>query len=280
MHLCCFPVTNICVSHPLQSLLQHLECDSVLQFLYFASVQSLMVWAPWTLLSWMTMVRKSIHMHSSPRSFKKLGLLRWVRQARLKRLIGLLWKCECTNKCTVYITVTTTAQLIWWILILPNFKLFTCTQILTFLNALRSRRLDADPSPPSSRKILARPSRRSTAHSTTTRCLSFISTPTGHRPPHPNTVSPAVSPSHSWRMVSTAPSPILHPTHFLGGTNWANRQTPGGAGQERKRERGRWKYVVNNMGARKLIDLLPLVLVSPRGTQWPGAAEQKPAQHM
>lgn len=49
------------------------------------------------------------------------------------------------------------------------------TGTLTLRNALRSLRLAAEPSPPSSRKILARPSRRSTAHRTTMRCLSFMS---------------------------------------------------------------------------------------------------------
>lgn len=53
----------------------------------------------------------------------------------------------------------------------------------TLRKALRSRLLAADPSPPSSRKILAKPSKKSTAHSSTMRCLSFISTPTSPGPP-------------------------------------------------------------------------------------------------
>lgn len=57
----------------------------------------------------------------------------------------------------------------------PGTGTLSAKYVLTFRKARRSRRLAADPSPPSSRKILARPRSRSTAHSTTMRCLSFIS---------------------------------------------------------------------------------------------------------
>lgn len=136
------------------------------------------------------------------------------------------------------------------------------TCILTLRNALRSRRLAAVPSPPSSRKILARPSRRSTAHSTTMRCLSFISTLTG--PDHLLACSCASPPQRTpltldaWPLqltVTFLPACTVRPTCLKDGSFSAfslelqSKQTGSHQqGDSRRTRRGRdERCTVNNM---------------------------------